>query len=221
MSTVKEILDDIVMRLPMEVFQRYGEPGLLRAMNRIYKATNRYMQVLEKSVIFQYDAGPPILTSPFDLPSDWGKLFDIRDQNDDDLTYVDPDLFDDTLSDTFTIRANQIYFSSFDEDNQVLTVWYYSEGYKLVIDGSGAGGAVSAGEVKSPEWNNSHEFLFYAGVAELAGLNAMEMMQFKTFRENLARTQYDKQGSTPARTLPHKIKNPYIDDYEYPTTRHR
>lgn len=205
----------------MEVFQRYGEPGLLRAMNRIYKATNRDMQVLEKFATFQYAAGPPVVTNPFDLPSDWGKLFDIRDQNDDDLTYVDPDLFDDTLSDTYTIRANQIDFSSFDEDNQVLTVWYYSEGYKLVIDGSGVGGAVATGEVKTPEWNNSHEFLFYAVVAELSGLNDMEIRQFKTFRENLARNHYDKQGSTPARTLPHTVKNPYIDDYEYPTTRRR
>ena len=86
MSTVIEILDDIVMRLPMEVFQRYGEPGVLRVMNRIYKATNRDLQCLERSTTFQYSAGPPVVTTPFDLPSDWGKLFDIRDQNDDDVT---------------------------------------------------------------------------------------------------------------------------------------
>jgi hypothetical protein len=216
MSTVNEILDDIVMRLPMEVFKRYGEPGVLRVMNRIYKATNRDMQVLEKSTTFQYAAGPPIVTTPFDLPSDWGKLFDIRDQNDDDLTYMDPDLFDITMNDTYTIRGSKIYFSSFDTANDIYTVWYYSQGLTLLIDSPVAGTSVS-----TPEWLNNHDFLFYAVVAELAGLNNAEALQYRTLKENLSRTHYDKQGSTPARTLPHHVKNPYIDDYEYPTTRRR
>jgi hypothetical protein len=200
----------------MEVFRRYGEPGVLRVMNRIYKATNRDLQCLEKSTTFQYAAGPPIVTSPFTLPSDWGKLFDIRDENDDDLTYLDPDLYDNTLQNCYTIRGNTIYFSSFDTANNVYTVWYYSQGLTLLIDSPVAGTSVS-----TPEWLNNHDFLFYAVVAELAGLVGMEIQQFKTIRENLARTQYDKQGSTPARTVPHVTKSPYIDDYEYPTTRHR
>ena len=216
MSTVNELLDDIVSRIPIDIFQRYGEPGVLRIMNRIYKATNRDLQVLEKSTTFQYAVGPPIVTTPFTLPSDWGKLFDIRDQNDDDWTYMDPDMYNNTMTKTFTIRGSTIYFSSFSTANDILTVWYYSEGLKLLIDSPVAGVSVA-----TPEWPNSHDFLYYAVVAEITPLNEAEAMQFRTFRENLSRNQYDKQGSTPARTLPHEIKNPYIDDYEYPTTRHR
>jgi hypothetical protein len=217
--TVEEILDDIVLRLTKEVFERYGEPGILRVMNRQYKAFNRDMQVLEKSTIFNDGGGG---TSPFTLPNDYGKEFDIVDENEDPLTYIDYDLFDDDEDGMYSIRGNQIFFGNFDATNNEFTMSYYSTGNKLVIDGSGGGGALASDEASTPEWVNSHELLFYSVVAELQGLNEMELLTFKTTKENLARTHYDKQGSTPARTHPHSTapKNKYIDDYEYPYTRH-
>jgi hypothetical protein len=219
MATVEEILDDIVLRLTKEVFERYGEPGILRVMNRQYKAFNRDMQVLEKQVTFQ-EVVAPAATNPFDLPSDWGKEFNIVDQNDDPLTYIDADLFDSDEDGTYTIRGSKIEFGSYSAADDIYTVDYYSTGKKLVI--LDAGGALAADEIDSPEWVNSHELLFYSVVAELEGLNEMELVTFRMTKENLARTHYDKQGSTPARTQPHTTspKNKYIDDYEYPYTRH-
>lgn len=217
--TVEEILDDIVLRLQKETFERYGEPGILRVMNRQYGAINRDLQVLEKSTQFNasLDTDPPFI-----LPSDYGKEFEIYDENEDDLTFVDSALFDDNEDGTYTIRGNQIYFGNWDKAVNTVTMWYYSTGKKLVVDGSGDGGALATNEANSPEWVNSHELLFYSVVAELQGLNQMELVTFKMLKENLARNQYDKQGSTPARTQPHTTspKNRYIDDYEYPYTRH-
>jgi len=217
--TVEEILDDIVLRLTKEVFERYGEPGILKVMNRHYRSLNRDLQVLEKSTTF--NAGLDT-DQPFDLPSDYGKEMEIYDENDDDLTYVDSSQFDEDEDGTYTIRGSQIYFGNWDSASNTVTMWYYSEGKKLVIDGSGGGGALASDETDSPEWVNSHDLLFYSVVGELQGLNEMEVVTFKTLKENLARNQYDKQGSTPLRTQPHSTspKNRYIDDYEYPYTRH-
>jgi len=208
---IADILTDIASRLPKETFSKYGEPGILRAMNRIYRITNRKEQCLEKTATFQ-ESGDYGSTNPFNLPGKdiWGKEFDMRDANDYPITFVDPVNYDEDQDATWTIIGDKIYFGAY-ADTEVFTMRYFSQGYTLVIKDDGD---LASDEVNEPEWNNSHDYLYYAVIAELDKLNEHESKMFRDALQNLRRNQYDRQSSTPATSYPYKRKESYIDDFE-------
>jgi len=205
--TVSEILQDIIWGLPKDIFQRYGEQGILRAINRIYKNLNRELLCLEKELeITETSTG-------YSLPADWIKAFAC---DDDDLVYVNPEVFDPDENGFYTIRANKMYFGSPATDNSV-KFYYYSSGLTLVS------GTPLAGQVSTPEWQEAslHSILIYGARAELSKKHdgyVDDVLEFRRLKIQLGTLNYERDSISPSRIVPHQTspKNRYIDDYEKP-----
>lgn len=202
--TVGEIVDQIIARIDIDLFNLYGEPGILQIVNRAYKNVNREKLCLEKSYeVTESEAGTV-------LPTDWIRAF-AHDQ--DELFYVDYREFDPKVDHTYTIVNNTIYFGSPDSSNTV-TFYYYSSGYKLVRSDAGIK------EVTIPEWREEslHSYLYYAVLVELGIANKFEIAEYVRIKSELNTLNYDKDDINPTRTVPlvGSPKNKYIDDYEKP-----
>lgn len=211
---IEDILNDIVSRLPEEVFARYGEPGILRAINRLYHNLNRETECLEKNHTLAGD-------HPFALPDDVIKIFDIRDQNDDQIVFVNPEVFDSEEDDYWTIRNRCIEISSYDETSETFTIQYFSSGFELVITV-----ADPLTEVNEPEWpeKSLHSILFYGVVTELSQKHdsyKQDRLEYYRLKNELMRLNWDKQSATPSRIVPHQAPpaNKYVDEYERPYKR--
>lgn len=204
--TVAEIVDDIIARIPEEVFIAYnGEPGILRVLNRVYKNINQEELALEKELEITESS------SGYTLPGDWIVAFACDDE---DLVFVDVKEFDSAKDGFYTIRLGKLIFASADTTNTV-TFYYYSTGLTLVRTVSD-----SNTEVASPEWQNVslHSFLYYAALVELGVANAYEIDQWKKRKYALNQSNWNKDHISPTRTMPHTQapSNRYIDDYEKP-----
>lgn len=159
MSTVKELLEDIFWRIPTDLRKRYGEPGTLSAMNRIYLNINRRYKPLEEVWTPDFSTG----NSSFDTPDDFIMPF----RTDPAYDYIDKSRWNTELlgSDkVFTLYGDQIHFNNVDTSTEI-DVHYYSSGKTLV---NKATGDLGDNEVNEPEWKKDfHQILLYGTCIEL------------------------------------------------------
>jgi hypothetical protein len=212
---VVDILNDVIVKLPLAIFTKYGEPGVLRAMNRIYHNLNRECECLEKSTTLSG------VNHPFTIPTDMIKIFDIKDQNGDQVVYVNPEVFDEDDDGFWTIRNNKIEISNYDSDEDSFILHYFSSGLELFVTVLDA-----LTEIAAPEWPevSLHSVLYYGTLTELCTVHEtyqQDRIEFYRLKGQLMQMNYDRQSSTPSRSIPHQASpaNKYIDEYEKPYTR--
>lgn len=216
--TVSELLEDCLIRLPKDILRRGGEPYILRTMNRLYKQLNHEHKCLQKSQSITEDSG-----SGSALPSDWilpFAIWDANDEREENLVFKNPEMFDPSEDDTFTIQKGYIYFGSGD-GTTTRTFWYYSTGLTLVNSTS-----PGATEVNAPEWPREalHSILFHGTCIRLARNYEMfenDLIEFRRLESDLKELHYNLQTTDPARTQPHGKVQKWIDDYERPYTLER
>ena len=213
---VSEIIQDCLIRLPVEVLQKGGEPYILREINRYYKSLNQELECLEKPLTVTEDDGG------YNLPVDYIRTFKILKSDgsaDVDLVYRHPEVFDNQEDNTWMIANKKIYFAN-EDDSTERTFWYYSSGLSMV---NKATADLGTGEINEPEWINEslHSILIH-GVCprlsksyELLELDLAETLRLKML---LKETNYRKDATQAVRSVPHGRKNKYIDDYERETT---
>jgi len=212
--TVAEILTSLARRLPIEIFKKYGEPGLLEIMNRRYKNLNREYKCLEKSKTITEAASVA-------LTADWIEPFAMDKDNVDNWTYVNPEIFLADEDYIYTIKNNKIYFGNFDATNTI-TFDYFSSGLVLARALTTPDDGLKA---ISPEWQEEslHSLLFYAVLVELGAASKHDYIDYERLKTELHKSHYKRQAIQPnaVYTSGKSPKSRYIDDYEYPRMIHR
>lgn len=213
--TVASLITDIIRTLPLEVFSKHGEPGILSILNRRYKNLNREFKCLEK----QYSLTEAANVS---LPADWIEPFSADNEFLKNKTFVDPGLFDEDIADIWTIKNKKLYFGN--AGTTTIVFEYYSTGLDLVRSVTDSGT-----ESASPEWldESLHSILYYAAIIDTWGRAnpdfAMALSEFERLKNELDKSTWDKQAIQPPTLWPAAgaPMSRYIDDYERPHTIER
>ena len=188
---VSEMLDDIVARLPVDVLKRYGEPGILRMLNRLYTQLNRKYKLVYKSYTPDFSGG----LNSFTLPDDFVAIISVDTSV--NFIFVDPNDYDPDSSDTtISIKGKSITFTGTDASSSFV-FYYQSSGYSLVNKTSGLGSA----EVNEPEWPDSlHDVLFYGVCTRLSNKYDMyqtDLVEYENGQRELSANEIRSQEVTP------------------------
>ncbi len=192
-NVVKDIIDDISLRLGDPANNGFRRPVILRAMKLVYRRTNeKYRGLVSREVEYTFstvdvDAGTNYKTKPIDIIVP----YKVNPKHD----WREPNVFMNDEAHTYTIDLGYIYFA---QATAVPTykVRYYSYGWILV---ELEDGAVAFGEVNTPEWDeNFYDYLIKATCMELSSNYPqikMDIAELPAMRAALLRHVSSKQAT--------------------------
>jgi len=160
-TMLNEYIDDISFRIENPKGNRWQYyPHIQRTLQRLYWRLCKEYRLVKDSLEMDFSTLGTFVAY-WTLPRWFMKLYKL----DPDCDWREPDEFDPTEPNTYTIDGGKIYFGGIDATS-VITMYFYSSGKVFVTK---ADADLLAGEINVPEWTDRalDQALYYGACIEL------------------------------------------------------
>ena len=196
-SLMNQYLDDISFRIRNPRGDRWQYyPHIQRTLDRLYHRLCKDYRLVQDYEEMDFSTLDPFVHY-WTLPRWFMKLYKL----DPNFEWREPDEFDSTEADTYTIDGGKIHFGGIDETS-VITMYFYSSGKPFTTK---ATAQLEEGEINEPEWTDRSldQALYYGACIELSDKypgRDHDIREFERMRARMADSfdsQQDKDQTLP------------------------